>query len=244
MDVCNELVELVTIQRVGFGEVEATPRPYVRSLPKLCPDCWYTICTHLSPSECRRLKRVSKTFYSIAQMVLRQSTLPLSSRELQELPLTTSRPWLVSMNLAYRVGLTTAHLALLTNLRYLNLTSCRSVTDVGISVLTRLETLILFNCREVSDVGIQCLTRLQTLDLSWCSELITDQGIAPLTNLTSLNLSRSDCHVSIQGLRPLTKLEHLDLFYSYGSIRVRSILLDPSWRKVLPALKVLKIETG
>ena len=85
----------------------------------------------------------------------------------------------------------------LLNLKTLNLSTCRHITDTGllhVAQLTQLTTLDLSYCRMITNAGliqVAHLTDLTTLKLGRCYS-ITDRGlehIAQLTDLTGLDLA-------------------------------------------------------
>lgn len=109
----------------------------------------------------------------------------------------------------------------LTDLRYLDLSSCQQITDQGVECLKGLRQLCHLQLgwsHQITDealMHLRLLTHLEYLDLSGCSQ-ITDQGIEHLTRckkLRYLNLSRCEyiTDKGIEHLEPLEDLNSLDL---------------------------------
>ena len=83
----------------------------------------------------------------------------------------------------------------LKNVKHLDLSGCRNITDAGLKHLsenlTNLQSLNLSHCHHITDEGLKdlakYLTNLTHLDLSWCIK-ITDEGLEILTNLIKLQI--------------------------------------------------------
>lgn len=101
------------------------------------------------------------------------------------------------------------------NIRGVDLSRCKQITDIGFAYLqslTQLSSLTLTNCYKITNIGfayLQGLPQLASLGLSECSQ-ITDADLAhlqPLTQLTCLNLD--SCKITDAGLPHLQLLPQL-----------------------------------
>ncbi|XP_013124115.2 dynein regulatory complex subunit 6 isoform X1 [Oreochromis niloticus] len=102
--------------------------------------------------------------------------------------------------------------ASLQHLRYLNISYCNRVTDVGVQYLTKgcsaneLQELNISHCSHITDISVmriaQRLCKLHHLNLSYC-ERLTDLAVEWLgwTSLCSLDLS--GCNIQDEGLATL-----------------------------------------
>lgn len=109
-------------------------------------------------------------------------------------------------------------LALIRNLKSLDLSGCRDLTSLaGLECLTSLQSLNLRWCDELTSLaGLESLTSLQSLDLNRCSGLTSLEGLEGLTSLQSLCLFHCSGLTSLKELKGLTSLQSLDLGYCRG----------------------------
>jgi bacterioferritin-associated ferredoxin len=148
------------------------------------PDSWAHIACNLGGDELWRARRVNRGLRSACEAELarlRELSLVRYYRKVDDV---------VLREVAARC----------TQLNYLNLSVCHSVTDEGLRAVaaacTQLTSLNLCDCRSVTDEGLRAVaaacTQLTSLNLTWC-RLVTDEGLravaAACTQLTSLDLS-------------------------------------------------------
>ncbi|RAP33483.1 hypothetical protein DID75_02155 [Candidatus Marinamargulisbacteria bacterium SCGC AG-410-N11] len=115
-----------------------------------------------------------------------------------------------NINLSGCRQITDVGLAYLTNVREINLAQCKQITDVGLALLTQVIMINLTCCYQITDVGLAKLPKSVTsINLTWC-EKITDAGLAYLTSVTSINLTWCK-KITNAGLAHLTKVTKINL---------------------------------
>jgi hypothetical protein len=130
----------------------------------------------------------------------------------------------------------------LNHLKYLDLTRCQDITDVGLthlSNLTSLESIYLGNCKKITDSGLSALSgmfNLKTVRLTGLPH-ISDQGLRYLANhqdLELVTLTRSP--VGDDALRTLSHKPRLTHLAPSDGTTDRGLALLPSF----PGLKIWK----
>ncbi len=101
----------------------------------------------------------------------------------------------------------------LTNLRTLNLSGCKQVTDIPpLTTLTELRSIDLSWCSKLTNLPeLNTLTRLEILNLCWCRDLKTLPELNALVNLLTLNLSRCTSLTELPNISRLVNLVNLNL---------------------------------
>nr|XP_020469743.1 F-box/LRR-repeat protein 13 isoform X2 [Monopterus albus] len=99
--------------------------------------------------------------------------------------------------------------ATLKHLKYLDISRCSRVSDVGIKYLTegssvtKLQELNVSHCSHITDISVmrivQRLCKLRHLDLSYCQRL-TDRSLECLSGSSICSLDISGCNIQDQGL--------------------------------------------
>lgn len=133
------------------------------------------------------------------------------------------------------------HLKMLTNLKYLDLSTCNRLTDVGlehIKDLIKLKILILTRCKRITDDGLihlKKLIQLKILNVAGCGK-ITDDGLINLNGLTQLkSLNVISCkRITGRGFQYIQELKNLKKL----TISNRSEIID-NRSKYLPHLNTL-----
>uniref|UniRef100_A0A3B4EZ18 F-box and leucine rich repeat protein 13 n=1 Tax=Pundamilia nyererei TaxID=303518 RepID=A0A3B4EZ18_9CICH len=152
----------------------------------------------------------------------------------------TCSPGLRRLHAAECPGMTDASLksvASLQHLRYLNISYCNRVTDVGVQYLTKgcsaneLQELNVSHCSHITDISVMRIAQRYTqlckllhLNLSYC-ERLTDSAVEWLGGSSLCSLDLSSCNIQDQVLLPclllfsriqklcknVTDLEHVDI---------------------------------
>jgi hypothetical protein len=93
------------------------------------------------------------------------------------------------------------------NLRTLDLSFNKFVTNEEIMTLPNLKRLVLEHNRTITDQGIQALTQLTNLNLRHNS-IVSNRGISTLTNLEKINI-RSNQQITMDGISYLINLKKI-----------------------------------
>ena len=142
--------------------------------------------------------------------------------DLASLPVTTEGLKVIT----WRGKSTPTGLQILPNLTSLNLSQCKSLTDLSlIANFTQLTSLNLDECKSLTDLSpVANLTQLTNLDLLSCESLTDLSPVANLTQLTNLNLSSCPFITSVSRLKPVLDLPCLRKF-SLDAPDLRSFVL-------------------
>uniref|UniRef100_A0A3Q3LL43 F-box and leucine-rich repeat protein 13 n=2 Tax=Mastacembelus armatus TaxID=205130 RepID=A0A3Q3LL43_9TELE len=105
--------------------------------------------------------------------------------------------------------------ATLKNLKYLDISFCNKVSDVGIQYLTegssvtKLQELNISHCSHITDISImrigQRLCKLYHLNISYCQRL-TDMSLEWLSGSSICSLDISGCNIQDQGLAAVERI--------------------------------------
>lgn len=109
------------------------------------------------------------------------------------------------------------------NLKYLNISYCHSLVDVG-ALPTTLLSLHLIGCSELKKIrGLCDLSNLEDLDISECPEVETLPNFEMLTSLEKFRAIRCVKLKRIRGLSQMTNLRVIDVSYCWALNKLEGV---------------------